>query len=84
MNIESIKNELQPIFAKVFSDPNIEIFETMNALNVDKWDSVTHLSMILEVEQFYGIKFKLKELTSMKNVGDMMNIILDRKTAPTS
>lgn len=80
MTIESIKSELQPLFAQVFSDPNIEIFEEMNAENVEKWDSVTHLSMILEVEQFYGIKFKLKELTSMKNVGDMMQIILQRKS----
>jgi acyl carrier protein len=50
----------------------------MNAENVDKWDSVTHLTMILEVESFYTIKFKLKELTSMKNVGDMIQIISDR------
>jgi acyl carrier protein len=79
MTEASIKLELQPIFANVFSDPNIEITESMNAENVDKWDSVTHLTMILEVEQFYQIKFKLKELTSMKNVGDMIQIILQRK-----
>ncbi len=79
MTEASIKSELQPIFAKVFSDPNIEIIDSMNAENVEKWDSVTHLTMILEVEQYYQIKFKLKELTSMKNVGDMIQIILQRK-----
>jgi acyl carrier protein len=78
MTLDSIKLDLQPIFAKVFSDPNIIVIENMNAETVDKWDSVTHLTMILEVESFYNIKFKLKELTSMKNVGDMIQIILDR------
>ena len=78
MTLDSIKLDLQPIFAKVFSDPNIIVIENMNAETVDKWDSVTHLTMILEVESHYNIKFKLKELTSMKNVGDMIQIILDR------
>ena len=78
MTLDSIKLDLQPIFATVFSNPNITITENMNAENVDKWDSVTHLTMILEVESFYTIKFKLKELTSMKNVGDMIQIISDR------
>lgn len=78
MTIDSIKLDLQPIFAKVFSDPNIKVEENMNAETVDKWDSVTHLTMILEVESFYNLKFKLKELTSMKNVGDMIHIILER------
>lgn len=78
MTIDSIKLDLQPIFAKVFSDPAITVEENMNAETVDKWDSVTHLTMILEVESFYNLKFKLKELTSMKNVGDMIHIILER------
>jgi acyl carrier protein len=78
MTLDSIKLDLQPIFATVFSNPDITITENMNAENVDKWDSVTHLTMILEVESFYTIKFKLKELTSMKNVGDMIQIISDR------
>lgn len=74
MTQESIKLDLQPIFVTVFSEPNILITENMNAKNLDKWISVTHLTMIREVKLFYNIK--LKELTSMKNVGDMIQIIL--------
>ena len=76
MTQNSIKLDLQPIFATVFPEPNIIITENMNAENLDKWDSVTHLTMIREVKLFYNIK--LKELTSMKNVGDMIQIILGR------
>jgi len=74
MTQESIKLDLQPIFVTVFSEPNILITENMNAKNLDKWNSVTHLTMIREVKLFYNIK--LKELTLMKNVGDMIQIIL--------
>jgi acyl carrier protein len=81
MDKEIIKNDLKGIFEEVFSTPNIEITETLNAELVDRWDSLTHLTMIAKVEEFYDIKFKLKELIGMKNVGDMMNLIISKKSA---
>ncbi len=79
MDKSQIIQELQPIFGTAFRNPNIEITETLNAEQVDGWDSLTHLSMIADVEAFYGIKFKLKELIGMKNVGDMISLILAKK-----
>ena len=46
---------------------------------MDRWDSLTHLTMIAEVESEFGVKFKLKELISMKNVGDMIGLIIEKK-----
>ena len=79
MNAETIKSELQPIFAEIFSDSSIEITNELNAEKVDRWDSLTHLSMIAKVEEHFAVKFKLKELISMKNVGDMIQLILQKK-----
>jgi acyl carrier protein len=47
----------------------------MSAKDVERWDSLTHLSMISSVEETFGIKFKLKELIGMKNVGDLLRLI---------
>ena len=79
MDREQIKTELKGIFAKVFATPEIEITDDLNAEKVDRWDSLTHLNMISEVESFYSIKFKLKELIGMKNVGDMIDLIINKK-----
>lgn len=81
MDKEEIKKDLKNIFEDVFSTQNIEINEELNAEKVERWDSLTHLTMIARVEEFYSIKFKLKELIGMKNVGDMMNLIVSKKGA---
>ncbi|PLW92122.1 MAG: acyl carrier protein [Marinilabiliales bacterium] len=66
------------IFRKVFDDPSLEITREMTANDVDKWDSLTHLTMIAKTEETFGIKFKLKELVKMKNVGDMLDKIQEK------
>lgn len=79
MDREQIKSDLKGIFEEVFATPEIEITDELNAEKVEKWDSLTHLNMISEVEAFYSIKFKLKELIGMKNVGDMIDLIISKK-----
>lgn len=79
MNKSEIIANLAAIFEKVFQAPGIEITESLTADQVEKWDSLSHLSMISEVESFFNIKFKLKELVKMKNVGDLI-VLLEEKT----
>jgi acyl carrier protein len=81
MDKEQIKKELEPIFLEVFSLDRIEITDDLNAEKVDRWDSLTHLSMIAKVEDFFNVKFKLKELIAMKNVGDMIALIETKTNA---
>lgn len=71
---------LNNIFRQVFEDNSIEVTSTMTANDVEKWDSLSHLTMIAAVEKEFGIKFKLKELVSMKNVGDLMMAIASKTT----
>lgn len=78
---KNILNELQPIFRKIFSDTELIVIREMSAKDVARWDSLTHLNMIHEVEKHFGIKFKLKELTGMKNVGDMVDLIMAKKSS---
>ena len=81
MTHSEITERLQNIFRNVFSTPDIQVTDDLNAEKVDRWDSLTHLTMIAEVENEFGVKFKLKELISMKNVGDMIRLIIEKKQA---
>lgn len=78
MKNEEILNKVQEIFRDVFQAPTLEINPEMTASDVEKWDSLTHLTMIAKVEEVFGFKFKLKEMIKMKNVGDMLNIISEK------
>lgn len=76
--MEGITQKTQDIFRDIFGEPDLEIKPEMTANDIDKWDSLSHLSMIAKVEEVFGIKFKLKELIKMKNVGDMFNKIKEK------
>ncbi|HMU09188.1 MAG TPA: acyl carrier protein [Ferruginibacter sp.] len=75
MQKEEIVNRLTPVFRKVFSDNSLVITDELSALDVENWDSLSHMLLISEVENEFAIKFKLKDLNKMANVGDMIAII---------
>ena len=75
MNRNEVIEKLTPIFRKVFSEPNLELKDERTANEVERWDSLSHMMMITEVEKEFGIKFKLKDLNKMKQVGDLINLI---------
>jgi len=76
MEREQVVEQLTPIFRKVFSEETLVVTNELTANDVEKWDSLSHMLLIGEVENAFSVKFKLKELNKMKNVGDMIDIIL--------
>ena len=74
MNKEEITKSLNLIFNKIFNN-DITLKNDLTANDVDDWDSLTHMLLISEIESEFSIKFKLKDLNKMENVGDMINII---------
>ena len=70
-----IVEKLTPVFRKVFGDESLKITDELSALDVEKWDSLSHMLLISEVEEKFAIKFRLKDLNKMANVGDMIAII---------
>lgn len=75
MERKEIAEKLTAIFQETFSDNGIVIRDDMTANDVENWDSLTHMLMITKVEDVFGIKFKLKELNKLKQVGDLIEII---------
>ena len=70
-----IVEKLTPVFRKVFNNTSLELTDELSALDVENWDSLSHMLLISEIENAFAIKFKLKDLNKMANVGDMIAII---------
>ncbi len=78
MNKEEIYERLNNVFRDVFDDESIVVTEATNSSDIEDWDSLEHINLIVAVEQEFGMKFNMNEVTTMKNVGDMVNIIISR------
>ncbi|MCR4874878.1 MAG: acyl carrier protein [Clostridia bacterium] len=74
MTREEILNELKEIFKEVFGE-EIPLTELTSAKDVKGWDSLTHIAIISSVEERFNMKFKMKQVLSMQNIGDMITII---------
>jgi len=75
MKNEDIHGKLQSVFQKVLEEDDITLTREMTAQDIEKWDSLRHIQLISEVERTFGVKFKLREVLSMKNVGDLLDLI---------
>lgn len=75
MDRSSITERLTPIFRKTFNDESIVVNEGLTANDVANWDSLTHMLLIGEVENSFAVKFKLKELGRLDNVGSLVALI---------
>lgn len=75
MSREGIFEKLNAVFREVFDDETIIVNDETTSSDIDDWDSLTHISLIAAVEEEFGIKFQMKDVISMKKVGDMVDII---------
>ena len=69
---------LNKVFRKVFDDSSIVLTRATTAKDIDDWDSIEHITLIGAVEKEFGMRFQMKEVSSMKNVGEMADIIRSR------
>ena len=80
MTKESIYERLNGFFQDVFDDEEITVHENTVADDIEDWDSLEHINLVVAIEEEFGMKFKMREVTGMKNVGEMVEIILERAT----
>ena len=73
--MDAIIDQLTAIFRNVFNDETLVLNNEMTAGDVASWDSLTHMLMITEVEKTFSIKFKLREINKLKNVGVLIDLI---------
>ena len=66
---------LNDIFKQVFDDDSIVITRDSTANDIEEWDSLTHMNLVVAVEAKFKIRFALGELQTLRNVGDMHDLI---------
>jgi acyl carrier protein len=79
LTAESVLAELQPIFEEALNTPGLTVTRGSNALNTKNWDSLAHIELIEMVERHFGVKFALGELQDLKEVGDLVDLVLEKK-----
>ena len=67
--------KIQEIFRDVFDNEEIEINNETTSKDIEDWDSLTHVQLIVKIEKAFGIKFTMKEIREAANVGDLINYI---------
>jgi acyl carrier protein len=77
---ETILAELREIMLDVFDIDDLELSDATTAEDVEEWDSLSHVRLVVAVERKFGFKFKNSEIESLKTVGDLVRLI-ESKTA---
>ncbi|MBR0231529.1 MAG: acyl carrier protein [Clostridia bacterium] len=75
---DNINERLNEVFRNVFDDDSINVTRETTADDIEDWDSLEHIRLIGAVEREFGVRFTMKEVSTMKNVGEMMDIIAER------
>lgn len=78
MTRETVYERLNEVFQDVFDDETITVQDSTTADDIEDWDSLEHINLVVAVEKCFGMKFTMGEVTGMKNVGAMVDIILER------
>ena len=75
MDRASIFEKLTEVFQDVFDDDSIALTDDTTAADIEDWYSLTHITLLATVEEEFGMKFSMKAVQGMKNVGEMVDLI---------
>ena len=78
MQREEIVEKLQSILISVLKLDSVIINDDLTAANVDGWDSLTHMVIITEIENRFGVQFKLRELNKLTKMGNLITLIASK------
>ena len=76
MTREDVYKELNCVFQEVFDDERIELTDETTAADIEDWDSLENINLIVSIQARFRIKFDMEEIASMINVGEMVDRII--------
>lgn len=76
MTREALYERLNAVFQDVFDDEDITVNDATTSADIEDWDSLEHINLVSAVEKEFGVKFTMGQVVTMKNVGEMVDIIL--------
>jgi len=75
MTDAELRERVNAIFQDVFDDDTLQIHDDMTAKDVEEWDSLNHINLIVAVERALKVKFTTKEVGNLTNVGEFLALI---------
>lgn len=78
MEKQEILSQVEEIFRDVLDNEEIVLADATTANDVEDWDSLTHIQLIVAIEKHFKIKFTSREILSWNNVGEMVDCILSK------
>lgn len=79
MDKKIVHAELTKIFRDIFDNDDLEITDSTTAADIEEWDSLNHVNLVVAVEKGFKIKFSTKEVKNMENVGEFIHSIIQKK-----
>ena len=78
MTREELFVEITEIFRDVFDDDTLIIVDETNSEDIEDWDSLEHINLVVAMEKRFNMKFNIKEVGQLKNVGEMADLIMSK------
>ena len=75
LSTAQIVNRLTDIFRDVLEEDSLVLRDDLTADQVESWDSLNHIDLIVAVERNFKIRFTTAEITSLRNVGELINLV---------
>jgi Phosphopantetheine attachment site. len=75
---QQIHNRITVIFRDIFEDETLELYDGMTAADIEEWDSLTHITIVVTCEKEFGIKLNAAEIGKLKTVGEFINTVAER------
>jgi acyl carrier protein len=72
---------MTPVFREVFDTPGLVLRDNMTAADVENWDSLNHIDLIVAIERKFGIKFTTREVAGLKTVGELADVTAQKVSA---
>ena len=69
---------MNTIFCEVFDDDSIKISDNMTSADIEEWDSLNHITLVVNIEKIFGLKLNLSEVVKLENIGEMIDLILKK------
>jgi len=80
--MNDLLEQVQAIFRDILDQPELILTRESNAYTVEDWDSLAHVNIVTAVERHFKIKFAVSELQSLRNVGEMLDLIEAKRAQP--
>lgn len=79
MTREEVMEKLTEIFQDVFDDEGIVLTDSTNAEDIEDWDSLEQINLIVSIENEFGMMFEISEVSDLANVGEMADLIMSKQ-----